>query len=268
MIHNENELRNLLPSKIGYLGSIPKVKMEADNSQLMVHLKPKSALAENYRHIRSNMQFILDNERSNVIAISSSISGEGKTFVSLNLAGIYTMSDKKVIILDLDLRKPKIHLGLKVENKEGMSSILAGKEVWQNLIQSSDQVKNLDFITSGAIPPNPSELILNGVLDTVISELREIYDIIIIDNPPVGIVSDGFNVMNDSDCPIYVVRANYTKRAVMQQVTKLVEENRLRDLYVIFNDVVLNTSSYGYGYGGYYSDDVDDHKKSWWKIWK
>ena len=270
VIHNENELRNLLPAKIGFLGSIPKVKMEADNSLLMVHLKPKSALAENYRHIRSNLQFILDYERSNVIAVSSSISGEGKTFVSLNLAGIYTMSNKKVIILDLDLRKPKIHLGLKVKNLEGMSSILSGKENWRECIQHSSQIENLDFITAGAIPPNPSELILNGVLEDLISELRKVYDIIIIDNPPVGIVSDGFNVMNNSDCPLYVVRANYTKRAVMQQVNKLVAENRLRELYVIFNDVVVsrNGYGYGYGYGGYYTEEVDERKKPWWKVWK
>jgi len=268
VVHNEDELRRLLPSKVGFLGSVPAVKMEADNSQLMVHLKPKSALAENYRHIRSNMQFILDKEEANVIAISSSISGEGKTFVSLNLAGIYTMASKKVIILDLDLRKPKIHLGLKVENKEGMSAILSGTSKWRDCLQKSDLTENLDFITAGVIPPNPSELILNGVLDSLISELRENYDIIIIDNPPVGLVSDGFNVMNNSDCPIYVVRANYTKRALMQQLNKLVHENKLKELYVIFNDLEVNVNNYGYGYSGYYSDDVDRSKKTWWKKWK
>ena len=268
VVHNENELRSLLPSKIGFLGSIPKVKMETNNSQLMVHLKPKSSLAENYRHIRSNMQFVLEAERSNVIAVSSSISGEGKTFVSLNLAGIYTMSDKKVIILDLDLRKPKIHLGLRVENAEGMSAVLSGKVNWRSCVQKSDQIDNLDFITAGAIPPNPSELILNGVLENIIQELKKEYDIIIIDNPPVGIVSDGFNVMNKSDCPIYIVRANYTKRAIMQQVNKLIHENRLRELYVILNDVEVSKTSYGYSYGGYYSDDHQSGTKSWWKIWK
>ncbi len=267
VVHNENELRSLLTSKIGFLGSIPKVKMETNNSQLLVHLKPKSSLAENYRHIRSNMQFILEAERSNVIAVSSSVSGEGKTFVSLNLAGIYTMSDKKVLILDLDLRKPKIHLGLKVENTEGMSAVLSSKVSWRDCVQKSEQVKNLDFITAGTIPPNPSELILNGVLENVIQELKKEYDIIIIDNPPVGIVSDGFNVMNKSDCPIYIVRANYTKRAIMQQVNKLVFENRLRELYVILNDVEVNKTSYGYTYGGYYSDNLDDSKR-WWQIWK
>lgn len=268
VVHNEDELRSLLPAKVGFLGSVPSVKMEADNSQLMVHLKPKSALAENYRHIRSNMQFILDNERSNVIAVSSSISGEGKTFVSLNLAGIYTMASKKVIILDLDLRKPKIHLGLKVENNVGMSAILSGTSNWKDCLQKSALTENLDFITAGIIPPNPSELILNGVLENLIAELRESYDIIIVDNPPVGLVSDGFNVMNNSDCPIYVVRANYTKRALMQQVNKLVLENKLRELYVIFNDLEVSVSNYGYGYSGYYSDDIDDSKKTWWKKWR
>lgn len=268
VIHNENELRKLLSPKIGFIGSIPQVKMEAFNSQLLVHLRPKSALAENYRHIRSNMQFILDIEQSNVISVSSSISGEGKTFVSLNLAGIYTMSSKKVLIVDLDLRKPKIHLGLKVGNTEGMSAILSGKTKWQDCVKKSDQIDNLDYITAGAIPPNPSELILNGVLEEVLVEIRAEYDIVIIDNPPVGIVSDGFNVMNKSDCPIYVVRANYTKRAVMREVNKLVHENRLRELYIVLNDISVKKTSYGYGYGGYYSDDDDVGIKKWWQIWK
>ncbi|MFK8038280.1 MAG: polysaccharide biosynthesis tyrosine autokinase [Crocinitomicaceae bacterium] len=268
VIHNENELRSLLPSKIGFLGTIPQVKMEANNSQLLVHLRPKSALAENYRHVRSNMQFILDTEQSNVIAISSSISGEGKTFVSLNLAGIYTMSNKKVLIIDLDLRKPKIHLGLKVDNIEGMSSILSGKIGWRDCVKQSNQIENLDYITAGVIPPNPSELLLNGVLEKLLDEIRIEYDIVIIDNPPVGIVSDGFNVMNKSDCPIYVVRANYTKRATMREVSKLVFENRLRELYVILNDVTIKRTGYGYGYGGYYSDDEVTNNKKWWQIWK
>jgi len=268
-IHSEKELRKLLPSRIGFLGIIPKVKMTEDNSILLIHKKPKSVLSENYRHIRTNLQFILDQNKSNVIAISSSVSGEGKTFVSLNLAGIYTMADKRVIVLDLDLRRPKIHLGFNAENKIGMSSILAEKANWKDCIQNSE-IEGLDFITAGTIPPNPSELILNGKLDQVIEELKTIYDIVIIDNPPVGIVSDGVKVMNDSDCPIYVFRANYSKRKVVHQVSKLLNEDKVKDLYIILNDVEFNSGSYGYGYGYYgsYYTDVEEKRKFNWKIWK
>ncbi|MFD1552768.1 hypothetical protein DNU06_08620 [Putridiphycobacter roseus] len=270
VINNEKELRKLIPSRVGFLGLVPKTKTTSNNSMLLVNHQPKSVLTENYRHIRSNLQFILDSEKSNVIAISSSISGEGKTFVSLNLAGIFTLANKKVMVLDLDMRKPKIHLGFNAKNEGGMSGILAGTLEWQNCIKNSE-LENLDFITAGNIPPNPSELILNGRLDTLLSELKQIYDIIIIDNPPIGIVSDGVNVMNNSDCPIYIVRANYTKRVLMQQLSKLIGDDTVRDLYVILNDVEMTKSQYGYGYGygGYYSDEDSSKKnKKWFQIWK
>lgn len=274
VIHNESELMKLIPNKVGFLGSVPNVNMEEENSILKVHLHPKSRLTEHYRHIRTNLQFILDDQKSNVIAVSSSVSGEGKTFVSLNLAGIYTMANKKVIVLDLDLRKPKIHLGFGVENKHGMSDVLASKSNWKELINNSE-LNNLHFITAGTIPPNPSELILNGKLDVVIEELKLEYDIIIIDNPPIGMVADGVNIMNNSDCPIYIFRANYSKRVVAQNVRDLVSQEKVKDLYVILNDVSGKSASYGYGYGygygnGYYSDAGNESKskKSWYKLWK
>jgi capsular exopolysaccharide synthesis family protein len=261
VIHNENELKKLLPPNIGILGVVPKVIKTETNSVLLVHKKPKSILAETYRNIRTNLQFILDQNKSNVIAISSSVSGEGKTFVALNLAGIYSMSGKKVVVLDLDLRKPKLHLGFNAKNTDGMSSILAGKVNWTNCIQHSEIV-GLDFISAGVIPPNPSELIINGTIDKIIEELKIKYDIIIIDNPPVGIVSDGVKILNHADCSIYVFRANYSKRMFANRVRELLAEDKVKHLYTILNGVNLNKHSYGYGYGygGYYDDS--DIKKS------
>jgi len=235
---------------------------------LIVHESPKSLLAENYRHIRSNLQFVLDPHKANVIAVSSSVSGEGKTFVSLNLAGVFTMANNKVMVLDLDMRKPKIHIGFECENINGMSAILSNKIKWQDCVKHSN-LKGLDFITAGSIPPNPSELILNGKLDEMLRELREIYDIIIVDNPPIGIVSDGIKVMDNADCSLYIVRANYTKRAFIQNLNKLVAEENIRELYVILNDVELNKKSYNYGYGGYYSDVASGSaQKKWWNKWR
>ncbi len=260
VIHNENELKKLLPENIGILGVVPNVKKNEANSTLLVHLKPKSILTETYRHIRTNLQFILNQNQSNVIAVSSSVSGEGKTFVALNLAGIYAMSGKKVIVLDLDLRKPKLHLGFNAENTNGMSSVLAEKEQWKNCVQQSE-LNGLDFISAGIIPPNPSELIINGVIEEVTAELKKEYDIIIIDNPPVGIVSDGVKILNYSDCAIYVFRANYSKRMFANRVRDLLAEDKVKQLYTILNAVELNKHSYGYGYGyGGYYDDVDTKK--------
>ena len=260
VIHNENELKKLLPSTVGIIGVVPNVQKNESNSILLVHKKPKSILAETYRNIRTNLQFILNQNQSNVIAISSSVSGEGKTFVALNLAGIYSMSGKKVIVLDLDLRKPKLHLGFNAENTNGMSSILAGKENWKVCVQNSE-LENLQFISAGVIPPNPSELIINGKIDEVITELKQHYDIIIIDNPPVGIVSDGVKILNNADCALYVFRANYSKRMFANRVRELLNEDKVKHLYTILNGADLNKHSYGYGYGyGGYYDDGDTQK--------
>jgi len=262
VIHNENELKKLVPENIGFLGVVPKANTEGSNSTLMVHLKPKSMLAETYRNIRSNLHFIMDSKKSNVIAISSSISGEGKTFVALNLAGILTMSGKKVLVLDLDLRKPKVHLGFNATNLDGLSSILAGKNKWRNCIQQTE-LENLEFISAGVIPPNPSELILNGILDDIIVEMKSIYDYIIIDNPPVGIVSDGVKVLNNADCSIYVFRANYSKRIFANKIRELLDSDKVEKLFMVLNDVDIHKDSYGYGYGygGYYEEDSKQKKR-------
>jgi len=262
VIHNEAELKKLVPDNIGFLGVVPKVNTGKMNSTLMVHLKPKSMLAETYRNIRSNLHFIMNSKESNVIAISSSISGEGKTFVALNLAGILAMSNKKVIVLDLDLRKPKVHLGFNASNLKGISSILAGKNKWSDCIQQTE-LDGLDFISAGVIPPNPSELILNGILDDIILEMKTKYDYIIIDNPPVGIVSDGVKVLNDADCSIYIFRANYSKRIFANRVRELLAKEKVEKLFMILNDVDMNKNSYGYGYGygGYYEEDIKENKR-------
>ncbi|MFT4601087.1 MAG: tyrosine-protein kinase Etk/Wzc, partial [Arenicella sp.] len=247
-IQEADELKGLVPSSIGFLGVIPKIQTQEYNSTLVVHMSPKSALAESFRHIRSNLQFILKPEQSNVIAISSSISGEGKTFVAVNIGGIIAMSGKKVLVIDLDLRKPKVHLALHVDNNIGMSSILANNEDWKKCIHQSE-LENFDFITSGPIPPNPSELIIGDTLDKTIEEFKKEYDVIIIDNPPVGIVSDGISVLNKADCPIYIFRANYSKRYFAQRVRELVETEKVDKLFIALNAVKINHNGYGYGYG-------------------
>lgn len=269
-IHNPDELKKLLPSYVGFLGMLPKVYNENKNSTLIVHLQPKSALAESYRHIRSNLYFILDEGKKNVIAVSSSISGEGKTFVTLNLGGIFAMMGKKVLIIDLDLRKPKVHHGFNVANVSGMSSVLAGKSEWRECVNKSE-LEGLDFITAGPIPPNPSELIAGGSLEKVISDFKTEYDLILIDNPPVGIVSDGIAVLNKADCPIYVLRANYSKRMFVHRVTDLIETKKVPKLFVLLNSVDSTKTGYGYAYGYSYGDYYTDEqfgKKPWYKFWK
>jgi capsular exopolysaccharide synthesis family protein len=238
-----------------------------EHSQIIVNRASKSRISEAVRNIKSNMNFI--NKDAKTVAVSSSISGEGKTFVILNLAATYATSGKRCVVIDLDLRKPKIHHGFNCENQLGMSQVLSGLISLNNVIQHAN-IENLDFITAGPIPPNPSDLIQGTQLNDVITALKASYDFIFIDNPPVGIVSDGLNVLSQADIPIYVFKANYSKRRFADQLMNLFEIQKIEKINVILNAVPEKRALYGYGYGygygynygGYYSDD---EQTSWWR---
>ena len=166
-------------------------------------------------------------------------------------------------MIDLDLRKPKIHHGFKASNDNGMSNYISGLASFEEVIKHSS-ITNLDFITAGLIPPNPSELIQSENFQAILSSLKEKYDVILIDNPPVGIVSDGIHILAQADIPIYVFKANYSKRVFAERVEELFNVQQLKSLNVILNGVQSHQSIYGYGYqygytySGYYSDDESE----------
>jgi tyrosine-protein kinase Etk/Wzc len=232
------------------LGIIPKYKKDIPVSQLIVDQKPKSLIAEALRSVRTNLQFISNEPGPKIIAVTSTISGEGKTFVALNLAGVMAFSEKKVIVMDFDLRKPKIHLGFKVENKKGISTILMGLNPVDDCIQHST-IEHLDFITAGPVPPNPAELMLNQRMPDLLEYLKTKYDYILIDNPPIGIVTDGMRSMLLADYPIYVFKANHSKRIFVQNVDRLIAESNIKRLAIILNAVESQYSGYSYGKGSY-----------------
>ena len=257
------------------LGIIPKYKKDIPVSQLIVDKKPKSLIAESLRSVRTNLQFISNEPGPKVIAITSTISGEGKTFVAINLSGVIAFSEKKVIVMDFDLRKPKIHVGFGSENKKGVSTILMGINQIDECIQHST-IENLDFITAGPVPPNPSELMLNQRMPEMINYLKARYDFVVVDNPPIGIVTDGMRCMLLADYPLYIFKANHSKRVFVENVNRLIKENGLTKLAIILNAVESQYSGYynsrhsaygsgyGYGYGyayaygygyGYYDED-------------
>ena len=242
------DLNKLLPDNVTTLGGVPLVKNDMQYSQMLSYEFPKSQLAESFRNIRTNLNYIKTTYQT--IAITSSISGEGKTFVALNLAGILAMSGKKTILIDLDLRKPKIHLGFNVENDKGMSGLIINQYGLDDCIQKS-QIETLDFITAGPIPPNPSELIISESFKEKLKVLKTMYDIIIIDNPPVGLVSDGIKNLTDADIPIYVFKSHYSKRTFIKKIDDLFEMQQLKSLNVILNGIKSSRKggSYGYGYG-------------------
>ena len=243
-----DDLNKLLPENVNTLGGIPLVKNNMQYSQMLAFEFPKSQLAEAFRNIRTNLNYI--NNSYQTIAITSSISGEGKTFVALNLAGILAMSGKKTILIDLDLRKPKVHLGLNANNDKGMSGLIIDQYGLDDCIQKS-QIETLDFITAGPIPPNPSELIISESFNEKLEKLKTMYEIIIIDNPPVGLVSDGVKNLTDADIPIYVFKSHYSKRTFIKKINDLFDMQQLKSLNVILNGVKSSRKggSYGYGYG-------------------
>ncbi|MEN7546396.1 polysaccharide biosynthesis tyrosine autokinase [Rapidithrix thailandica] len=250
------ELEKLIEAPI--LGVVPSYRKPMEYSQLVVGLNPKSSMSESFRSLRTNLDFFSTKHKQRLISVTSTVSGEGKTFVTLNLAGVIAMSEMKVIVVDLDLRKPKVHLAFNHSNVEGVSSVIIGKSTLDKCIQKAS-IPSLYYLTAGPLPPNPSELIMSSRFEDMVTELKEQFDVIIFDTPPVGIVTDGFIIMNKVDLPLYVVRAEYSKQTYANSINDLYHSKNIRHLSVILNDVSLNSQygQYAYGYegaNGYYED--------------
>ncbi|MBW6482128.1 MAG: polysaccharide biosynthesis tyrosine autokinase [Vicingaceae bacterium] len=251
-ISSIDEINRYAHSSAAFLGNIPIYSNEIPVSQLVIDKEPKSVIAEAFRSVRSNLQFISNDENKKIIAITSTISGEGKTFCAINLAGILALSGKKVIIIDLDMRRPKIHIGFGVKNTFGMSTLLINRNTIEECIHHSE-LENLDFITSGPTPPNPAELIISGELEKVIEKLKKQYDYIMIDNPPIGLVSDAMETLKKADYPIYVFKNEYSRKNFINNIDKLILENGIKKLAIILNAVDFKDKYYSYGYNYSYS---------------
>lgn len=232
------------------LGMVPTVYSEIPSTSIVVNQNPKSIVSEALRSLRANMQFLSKGDAPKTVAITSTISGEGKTFIAINLGAIIAFLDKKVILLDLDMRRPRLSKIFNVPNDKGMSTILINKHSIADCVQDTE-IGNLKFITSGPIPPNPAELILSDRLKEVVEELKKEYDFVLFDTPPLGLVTDGLEVIKNADYPIYIFRADYSDKAFITNLDKLVDDNKVTNLSVILNDVGRGVSGYYYGYGGY-----------------
>ncbi len=241
---------NSLASVLGMIPSYTKEKMLV--SRLVVDKNPKSAISESIRSIRTNLEFLGSvKNRKKLISVTSTISGEGKTFVAVNLGGIIAQADQKVLLLDLDMRKPKVHLAFEADNQRGMSTLLIDKHTIAECVQKS-AIDTFDFISAGPTPPNPSELLLSPRFDEILNDLHQIYDVIIIDTPPVGLVTDGILIMRKVDIPIYIVRAGYSRKVFLKNINKIIRQNGFTHLCTILNDA-RSGGLYGYGYGYGYS---------------
>jgi len=251
-ISQVSDLQSITPKNVGLLGTVPLRKVKMVNSALIVNEHPKSAISESFRTLRTNLSFVKKDLKT--IAVTSTISGEGKTFLVLNLAGIIAMSGKSVLVVDLDMRKPKVHLGFNKHNEKGMSNLLAKHCEIEEVVQKTS-LEGLEFISAGPVPPNPSELILSKTFEDVVEKLKERFDIIIFDNPPVGLVSDGVQLLSKVDVPIYVFRANYSKRRFVEKLKEISVIDDIKNINVVLNGVDIKRSTYGGNYGGYYSEN-------------
>lgn len=264
-ITNIHELEKL--SGVPVLGVVPSSRYSAHEG-LHVISHPKSMVSEAIRTIRTNLDFFRTEKQQRVIAISSTISGEGKSFLALNLGGAMALSRKKVLLVDLDLRKAKSYLPVQIQDPaKGMSTVLIRKDRWQDCVHATN-LDFLDYIPSGPIPPNPSELLLNGEFTSLLEEFKKNYDIIILDTPPVGLVTDGIQAMMRADISIYIFRANYSKREFLFNLQRIVSINKIVNVTTLLNALPSSKKSSAYGYG-YYEDEGKssvDRIKSLFKV--
>ncbi|MFH0759013.1 MAG: polysaccharide biosynthesis tyrosine autokinase [Bacteroidota bacterium] len=231
-------------------------------SGLLIKDAPNSAFAESLRRIRSNLQFILRDPEQKVIMITSSVSGEGKTFIAANLAAIFAMNNKRVLLVGCDLRRPSLHKLFNIENKIGLSSIIIGEELTKDCIFSTS-IPNLDLLPAGPVPPNPSELIETKEMEQLFNELIKQYDFVILDTPPLALVSDSLSLSKYAHTTLYAIRQNYSHKDVINVANLMQEEDRLPKLGLIINDINPSRSlgyRYYYGYGKSYHYGYYDYK--------
>ncbi|WLD22818.1 polysaccharide biosynthesis tyrosine autokinase [Flavobacterium dauae] len=248
-------------SNIPFLGDIPT----SETSEQLMELSSRSSAAEAIRIVRTNLDFILSDKNEDeckVIFLTSTISGEGKTFVSANLAATFSLSGKKVLLMGLDLRNPKIYEYVKV-NPLGVSNYITsnGKSL-NDYIIPVEGYKNFDVLSSGSIPPNPTEILMTKKIKDIFDELKTQYDYIIVDTAPVSLVTDTLLVSKYADATIYVVRANKIDKEMLRIPNELYKENKLNKLTLVLNDSDV-TKGYGYGYGYGYGSKMAE--KSFWK---
>ncbi len=212
---------------------------------------PRSALAESFRELRTNLRFLYSHENSKVISVNSVIPREGKSFTALNLASMIAMNSMKVLLIDCDLRKPSLHKQFGCQNYSGLSTYLITQHEKQDIIQKT-KIENLFLISGGPVPPNPSEILETGRLEQLIQEAREEYNYIIIDNAPLSLVSDGIIISQFTDVNLFVLRQDYSKKGEVRFINHMHVNKSMKNAGIILNDIhVRRHAQVGY-YGAQY----------------
>lgn len=246
------------PEEIEKLSSYPilgKVFHNYHRSKMVVNDHPNSSVTESFRAVRTNFQFFSEGGKRQVMLITSSTSGEGKTFCSINLASVFALNGHKTVLLEFDLRRPKIHQEFGSSNIIGISSFLIDKAIIEDIILPT-HIENLDLISAGPAAPNPAELIASERTGELLDKLKEMYDYIIIDSAPAGILTETMLLMKYSDLNIFVARLEKTHKEAFRIAIKAFETNKLSNVSLLINDLNVRRDSYKYGYNtNYYTDD-------------
>jgi capsular exopolysaccharide synthesis family protein len=235
------------------------ILLNRSDNNLVVLNQGKSGISEGFRSLRANLKYVLQRDDKITMMVTSTISGEGKTFCAVNLASVYSLTGKKTVLVGCDMRKPKIFGDFHIENNKGLSTFLSGESNdWKEIISPSGY-ENLDILVAGPTPPNPAELLLSVRFTSLVEELKKEYDVIIMDTPPVGLVSETLDLLNHVDLTLFVFRQNYSQRTFIDSLNTLKGTKNLKSIYAVFNGVDMTkvNSGYGYSYGygyGYYED--------------
>jgi tyrosine-protein kinase Etk/Wzc len=266
---------------IGVIRKFPQ-KLDENSSEILVLSQPKSVFAESVRSVRTNLSFLAAEKDQKVICVTSEVAGEGKSFVAVNLASTLSLIDKKIILIAADLRRSKLHKTFHVPNDIGLSNYLANQNTIEEIIIPTNQA-NLDFIPSGPVPPNPSELLHTDRMTFLVDVLKRTYDIIMIDTAPVGLVSDSIPLIRASDINVFVIRSGKSKFYAATIPQRISHEYNLNNSVIVLNafeEDLLHSRFYttkfsGDNPGHYYSDYtgyqgsgyyIDDEKKKWWDV--
>jgi len=235
-------------SRITQVPIIGEISHDEGNDNMVVANSSRSAISEQFRALRTNLSFFFKNSDEKVILLTSSMSGEGKSFVAINLGQILALTNKKVLLMELDLRKPGLSAKLEISNPIGFTNYVTNSELTSgDIVKPLKLQENLFVVSSGPIPPNPAELLLSERTKTLMKELKQQFDYIIIDAPPVGIVTDAQLLASYADVCLYLVRQNYTLKQQLNIVDDLSRSQKMKGLSIVVNDIKA-TKGYGYGY--------------------
>lgn len=246
-----------------------------DGSALVVTRKSRGFISEQFRIIRTNLQFILNKVQNPVILVTSSFSGEGKSFVSTNMGAVMAVTGKRTVIIELDIRKPKVVSNLELKKQAGLTNFIVGRATIQQIIVPVPEMENLFVIPCGPVPPNPAEMLLDPKMNELFDYARKNFDIVIVDTAPIGLVSDAIILGEQADCTLYILRQNYTYKKQVALIDELYHLKKLPRLSLLLNDVNMRSGyggyygnygyGYGYGYGAGYFQEEGKRKKSIWQ---